>query len=173
MTPREFASVLEFVSTQIAVIHCFAEPNFLDALRAPEEAMVFRIAPNEVISILAQSDGPMVLASLSAELERMDPHSLVLDRSDSWAVFALCGTDRANAFARLCTTPLQGPPAFFQGAIGGVPAKAVIQKDWIHLMVSSVLGHHLRERILVGCSDLAPREISWATFIGGAFREMA
>ena len=164
--------MLEFVSAQIAVIHCFTESNFLDALRA-SEAMVFRIAPNEAIAISAQSDAPMVLSSLSAELERMDPHALVLDRSDTWAVFTLCGRDRANAFARLCTTPLHDPPAFLQGAIGGVPAKAVIQKGWIHLMVSSVLGHHLRQRILVGCGDLAPREISWATFSEGAFREMA
>lgn len=165
--------MLEFASAQSAVIHCFAEPNVLDVLRAPEEAMAFRIARNEVVSISARSDGPMVLASLSAELERMDPHALILDRSDTWAVFTLCGPDRANAFARLCTTPLPSPPAFFQGAIGAVPAKAVILKDRIHLMVSSVLGHHLRERILAGCGDLAPREISLAAFVVGTSREMA
>jgi hypothetical protein len=164
--------VLEFASAQSAVIHCFAEPKVLDLLRPPPGAMAFRIAREELICVSASAEGATVLAALSADLGSMDPHALVLNRSDAWAVFTLTGSDRANAFARLCTTRLPPPPAFLQGDIGAVPAKAVIQDDRIHLMVSSPLGHHLRQRIILACGDLDPREISPVAFAAADSRKI-
>lgn len=157
--------MLEFATTQATVIHCFAEPNVLETLRAPEGAMVFRIARGELVCIADPTAGAAVLAALSSEIESVDVHALLLDRSNSWAVFTLSGSHRADAFARLCTTPLPPAPALLQGAIGAVPAKAVILNDRIHLMVSSNLGHHLRQRIVEGCGDLAPREMPAAVFV--------
>lgn len=163
--------MLEFASAQSVVIHCFAEPNVLDMLRRPKGAMAFRIAVEEIICISARAEGAAVLAALSADLASMDPHALMLDRSDAWAVFTLSGPDRANAFARLCTTPLPQPPAFLQGDIAAVPAKAVIQNDRIHLMVNSTLGDHLRQRIIRGCADLDPREVPPVDFAVADSRE--
>lgn len=165
--------MLEFAPVQAAVIHCFAEPNVLDTLRAPEGAMVFRIARSELVCVSSPAVVVAVFAALSSELGSADVHALLLDRSDAWAVFTLSGSHRADAFARLCTTPLPPTPAFLQGAIGDVPAKAVILNDRIHLMVSSNLGYHLRQRIVEACSDLAPREMPTATFVVADPRGMA
>lgn len=149
--------MLEFAPAQSAVIRCFAEPGALDALRTPVGAFACRIAPDELVFVSARDATTEIRAVVSADLERTDPDCLVLDQSDGWAVWMLSGPDRARAFARLCTTPYPHPPAFLQGAIGSVPAKAVVLSDRIYVMVSSSLGHHIRERILAACGDLTPR----------------
>lgn len=156
--------MLESASVQVAVVHCFADPDVLDTLQPPEGAMKFRIAPGEAICIAARTQAANLAAALSAALERMDPYALALDRSDAWSMFTLSGSDRARAFARLCTTPLPSSAGFLQGEIGGVPAKAIVLNDRIDLMVSSVLAHHLRQRILEACADLSPREAAATEF---------
>lgn len=164
--------MLEIRSAQSSIIHCFAEPDVLDTLRAPENAMAFRIARGELMCLGAHQDGPIILTALSAVLKDSDPHALLLDRSDAWAVLTLSGPDRAKAFARLCTSPLPQAPGFLQGAIGTVPAKAVVVEDRIHVMVSSNLGHHIRERILEACGDFAPLELPASPFVAADAKGM-
>lgn len=165
--------MLEIRSAQSSIIHCFAEPDVLDTLPLPENAMAFRIARGELICLGAHTDGPIIFTALSALLRDLDPHALVLDRSDAWAVVTLSGSERAKAFARLCTSPLPQAPGFLQGAIGTVPAKAVVVEGRIYLMVSSNLGHHIRERILEACADLAPLELPADSFVAANAKEMA
>ncbi len=149
--------MLEFAPSPSAVIHCYADPGILDVLRAPEGAMVFRIARGELICLSASAAAKPMLDALSAQASA-DPHALCLDRSDAWAVFTLSGPQRAAAFSRLCANPLPSPPALLQGAIAGVAARAVVLPDRVHLLVASILGDHLRQRILEACYDLDPRE---------------
>jgi hypothetical protein len=165
--------VLEFRSAQSTVIHCFAEPDVLDAMHAPDGAMTFRIAGRELICMASGREGAAIMAALSAAIKNVDPNALLLDRSDGWSVFALSGEDCAKAFGRLCTTPLPQAPGFFQGAIGTVPAKAVVLEDRIYLIVSSILGHHIRERILEACADISPLELPEGCFVGADTQEMA
>ena len=43
-----------------------------------------------------------------------------------------------------------------------VPAKVVVLESELLVLVSSALSHHLRERIVAACSDLAPQEVEAA-----------
>lgn len=149
--------MLEFAPYPSSVIHCYADPGVLDTLRAPEGAMVFRIARGELICVSAHGAARPVLDALSVQASA-DPHALLLDRSDAWAVFTLAGSQRVAAFSRLCANPLPPPPALLQGAIAGVAARAIVLPDRIHMLVSSVVGDHLRQRIIDACHDLEPRE---------------
>jgi hypothetical protein len=80
---------------------------------------------------------------------------LVADQAGGFACWTLSGPDAEEAFARLSELELPSPrPGFLQGAVAGVPAKVIAGGDLIHVLVSSSLRHHLRERVLEACPDL-------------------
>jgi len=117
-----------------------------------------RVAPDEVMLIGAEHVRSLIVDAASDQLAQMDPHGLTVDQTSAWSVWTLSGPHAAEAFARLSAASLPTESAFVQAAIAGVPGKAVVLPDRIHVLVSSSLGHHLRERVLGACKDMPASE---------------
>jgi hypothetical protein len=165
MTRRATGSVLELHAVPAEVIGCFGRPAVLDQISEAAQLPV-RVAPDELLllSVGATSARPRRMQEIEAALGAQDGGGLVLDLSSGFAIWTLRGDDRFEAFSRLSALELpEGassvrPPAVLQGLVAHVPAKVVVSSDSLLLIVSSVLSHHIRKRVLVACADLAPSE---------------
>ena len=129
---------------------CFARPGALDAL-AEGADLPLRVAPTELLLLGARAS----LGELRQRMAALDPHGLALDLSSAYATWVVRGDDRFEAFARLSAIPLPAPGGFAQGLVAHVPAKVVVRENDLLVTVSSVVSHHLRERLPAACRDLA------------------
>lgn len=149
--------MLEFCPLPSGVIACYAEPAALDGLIG-NGGVAVRVAPNELLLLTERSR----LADIDGALSATDAGCLVVDASSSFAIWALRGDGRFEAFRRLSQLRLPAAPAVLQGLVVHVPAKVVVLERELLVLVSSALSHHLRERIVAACSDLAPQEVEAA-----------
>jgi len=134
--------VLELLQTKLRVVRCLGPASVLDSLD-PGTSTTCRVAADELL--LLGWDGNLPTLG----------HGLALDHSDAFAAFAFKGDRADEAFSRLSEVELPDErPAFVQGAVATVPAKVVVEENRILVLVSSSLGHHLRERALESCADL-------------------
>jgi hypothetical protein len=133
-------------------VGCFAQPAALDSL-ADGADLPLRVAPTELLLLGEQA----ALAELEQRLAALDPHALTLDLSSAYATWIVRGDDRFEAFARVSAIPLPAPGGFAQGLVAHVPAKVVVRENDLLVTVSSVVSHHLRERLPAACRDLAER----------------
>jgi hypothetical protein len=141
--------VLELSPASAAIVVCLGPADALDALPPSEGAFAFRVAPDELM--LVSLHGPV--DSHAVALLLAPAGGLVVEQSDAYAAWTLAGA-ADDAFARLSAIELpRTRPAFVQGVVAGIPAKAIVEADRIHVLVSSALGHHLRERVEEACSD--------------------
>jgi hypothetical protein len=131
-------------------VGCFARPAALDSVSEGAD-LPLRVAPTELLLLGAQA----ALAELTQRLAALDPHGLTLDLSSAYATWIVRGDDRLEAFARLSAIPLPAPGGLAQGLVAHVPAKIVVRDDDLLVTVSSVVSHHLRERLPAACRDLA------------------
>jgi hypothetical protein len=146
--------VLELRQVSPGVIACHAEPSTLDRLNGNGGTLV-RIAPNELLLLTDRAR----VREVAADLGATDPACLVVDVSSSFAIWALRGDGRFEAFSRISELKLPGAPAVLQGLVVHVPAKVLVLDDELLVLVSSAVSHHLRERVLAACTDLAPKEV--------------
>ena len=140
--------MLELTAVPPDVVACYAKPAARDELAG--DAPAIRVAPDELLLLRAREN----LGALERELARLDSYGIAVDLSSAFAVWALRGDDRAEAFCRLSQIPLPAPPATVQGLVAHVPAKIVIRADELLLLVPSVVSHHLHTRVLTACADL-------------------
>jgi hypothetical protein len=145
--------VLELSSVSTGIVGCFAEPQALDRLNGNGGQSV-RVAPNELLLLIDRSR----VGDLEGEVGATDPAGLVVDLSSAFSIWSLRGDGRFEAFCRLSQLELPDALAVVQGLVAHVPAKVVVLEDELLVLVSSALGHHLRERVFKACSDLAPTE---------------
>jgi hypothetical protein len=88
----------------------------------------------------------------------VDPDSTVVDQTDGWSAWSITGPDRTAVLKRLSAIPVPAErPAFLQGAVAEVPAKALLQPDRLLLLAPAPLAHHLSSRMLAACADLDAR----------------
>jgi sarcosine oxidase gamma subunit len=147
--------VLELSRARASIVLCLGRRQALDGLQAPEGALACRIAPDELM--LVSLAAPLQAEPVAAELE--PGGGLAVDQSDAFAVWTLSGDAAAEAFARLSSVELPvGETGLAQGTVAGVPARAIVELGRIHVLVSSALAHHLRERVRAACGDLELRE---------------
>jgi hypothetical protein len=151
--------VLELRAVPAQVFGCFGRPAALDQLAAAAE-VGFRVAPDEMLLLTLREDDTRAqrFSELESSLGSLDGGGLVLDLSDGFAVWAVAGELRFEAFSRLSALQLSESPACVQGLVAHIPTKIVVQTDSLLLIVPSVLSHHLRKRVLTSCADLAPSE---------------
>ena len=145
--------MLELSSVSSGLVGCFARPEALDRLNGNGGSSV-RIAPDELLLLTDRSR----VFELEAELGAADPTSLVVDLTSAFSIWALRGDDRCEAICRLSQLELPAAPAVVQGLVAHAPAKVIVLEDELLVLVSSALSHHLRERVLAACADLAPTE---------------
>jgi hypothetical protein len=147
--------VLELLSTEAEVVHCFAQREVLDGFPALADVVACRVAPDELMLVALRGS---VKETASTYVESADPGGLVAEQSDGWAIWTLTGQGAAEAFARLSAIrPPTERPGFSQGEIGGVPARAIVLDDRIHVLVASSLGHHICERVVAVCENVQVR----------------
>src|SRR5262249_38032175 len=145
---------LELQEIVTTVVGCFARPAALDAIAGPAELAV-RVAPDELLLI-----GDRVRPDeLERELASLDPSGIVFDLSGGHAVWSVSGDAGADALARLSAVPRPTGPGVALGLVARVAAKVVVEADRLLIVVSSLVSHHLRARVLSACADLGPFEL--------------
>ena len=153
---------------EASVILCLATQAAIDTLPAMSGAFVGQVATDERILVAPPKLEMEILEKVRVHLRSSDADALVLSHTDAWTIWCLAGIRADDAFARLSDVPLTSErPAFVQGAIASVGSKVVALPDRICLMVSSNLGHHVRDRVLQLCRDLQPElEAPWMFELG-------
>ena len=131
--------MLEVRRSEAHVVRCLARPETLDALPETVGVHACRVAPDELL-----------LVGEAAEIDLAN--GLAVDETGGWAAWTLSGPDAVEALGRLSALP--PGPGFLQGAVAGVPAKAIVGETEIHLLVAASLAHHVEERVRAACSDL-------------------
>jgi hypothetical protein len=118
--------------------------------RIADLAGACRISAGEVMIV-----GDVSVLVLERAVRHEDPDAVVLDVSDGWSLVRLEGPRAAEAFARL--SALELPPAgFVQGDVAGLPARVLVGPVGIDVLVPSMVGDSLRERVDAECRELLP-----------------
>ena len=97
--------------------------------------------------------GEASITALRHAVERVDPDAIVRDVSDGWVMHTLEGPDARYAFARLSELELPAS-GYVQGAVARIGVRVLVEGDRVDLLVPSMFGAHLRERIEDECREL-------------------
>ncbi len=153
---------------EASVMLCLATQAALEALPSLPGTFVGRVATDERILVAPPKLEVEILEKVRGHLRSSDADALALSHTDAWTMWCLTGEHADDAFARLSDVPLPSErPGFVQGAIASVGSKVVALPDRICMMVSSSLGHHLRDRVAELCHDLQPElESPWKFEVG-------
>ena len=90
------------------------------------DAAVARIAPDELWLIGPASARAELARRARSYLSGTDPDGVAVDQSDGWMAWTVSGVQAPTLLARLSTIALPPErPAFCQGAVAEVPAKAI------------------------------------------------
>lgn len=145
MTRKASGSVLELQSLPSFVTGCFARAETLDRFDDGHADFAVRVAADELL-LFGADLAPQAVASV-----------LTVDLSSAFAIWALRGDGRQEAFRRLSAVELP-ECGVLQCLVASVPAKVVVRDDELLFIVPSTVSQHIRGRILLACADLEPVE---------------
>ena len=146
--------MLELAPVRAAVVRCFGNPQVLDGLPA-SGGVTARVARDEAWLVGPAAARAQLAQAAKSYLAGTDPDGIVVDQSDGWSAWTVTGPQFAMVVARLSSIELPSQrPAFVQGALADVPAKALVQSDRLHLIVPVQYAHHVSRRITQACADL-------------------
>jgi hypothetical protein len=146
--------VLELVPIEATVVRCCGEPAELGRLQPGDGCLAGSVARDELLLLGRPDTGARLLALAQAALS---DDALVVDHSSAFSVTRLTGDDLPGAFARLSAIPLpETQPAFLQGLVADLPAKVFVLDCCLYLLVASVAGHVVEDRVRAACADLVP-----------------
>jgi len=149
--------VLELSLLEAAIVACYATADVLDGWSPPSTSFVARVAPDELWVIGPRAERDTLSRLVEQSLRPVAPDALVVDQTDGWTAWSIEGPSASHALARLTVMPLdQRSTALQQGAVAGVPAKVLATTSGYQVLVPAPVGHHLRDRVLEACVDLAP-----------------
>ena len=143
--------MLELAETEAGVVRCLARAETLERFPLVPGAIRCRVAPDELLLLVPSRPSQEVAVEAAAYLGEA---GVAADQSGGWTIWTLSGGDEGEAFARISAVPPGG--GFLQGGIAGVPAKAVVLEDRIHVLVAASHGAYVEERIRAACRDLLP-----------------
>ncbi len=150
--------MLEVGRHAAGIVECHANPRALDALTMPTGVHLCRVAPDELLLLMAPPRLEEILRRATAHLAVVDPGGLVVDQSDGWTIFGLPGEEGALALRQLAAMPLpERRPAFLQGAVAGGPAKLLLLPGIVYLLVPFALRDHLERRLREVCAPTSVR----------------
>jgi sarcosine oxidase gamma subunit len=148
--------VLELRSERPTVVSCSADARAIDAIVASAGAEALRVAPDEALVVASGSTDAAALAgAVEAAATAIDPDALVVDATDGWSMWTLEGDATSDAIERL--SDLDVVAGFAQGRVA-VPAKVVIERSRLAILVPSMWHHAVHEFIVTACADLDVRE---------------
>jgi hypothetical protein len=148
MTQRESVSVLEFGPLLAGMVRVLGHSGLIDGLTETRNGLgpALRLNPTEALLICDPCDEAELCERLCTVVSE-EPRPILLPDSDSFSGWQLCG-DVEKAFSLLSAIPPpQVFPAFVQGLVAQVPAKALFGQDCLLIFVSSTLSHHLHARL--------------------------
>jgi hypothetical protein len=134
-------------SSRFGVVGGFASAAALDAVQAPADTRVCRIASDETAFVCQADAATDVLDAIAPQIARGDSDGFALDLSDGWTSFTLTG-DVARAFSYLSELQLPDPGAFVQGDVLRVPVRVLAGEGQIDLLVPSPWGTYLHDEML-------------------------
>jgi sarcosine oxidase gamma subunit len=107
-----------------------------------------RVGPTEVAIV-----GDVSIAAVLQAVRRLDPDAVVLDVSDGWVAHTLEGPGAREALSRVSelAMPVSG---FVQGEVARIGVRMLVDGGRIDLLVPSMHGDHLHERIETDCAVL-------------------
>lgn len=115
-----------------------ADPGALDGIEAPDGGRLVRLAPDDLLVFPSPE-----------QVDVADPHAITeletgfsatwFDRSELARLQAVCAWE----FPR-------HRPAFAQGHLAAIPVKMLFDQGGALVLVSTVLAHHLEERLGLG-----------------------
>lgn len=142
----DVAATVDVAATPLGVVHALASADALDRLVVPGRARACRVAEDELLLLCARDDVAEIVREVRDRLGAGDADALVLDVTDGWAAVTLSGRDPRGTFAYLSALelPVEG---FVQGEVVRVPAKVVVDADRILVLVPSMFGAHLHDRL--------------------------
>ena len=149
--------MLEIRPARAVIILCLGDARAWSAVR-PRQGAVCQIAPDERWVVGPARASAELLGWARDRAQSIGPAAFAIDVTDAWTVWSVSGVGIDELWARLSENPVPpGRPAFVQGAVASVPAKAIVQDGCIHFFVPSPLGHHLPQRMLEAGADLGPQ----------------
>lgn len=150
--------MLEIRPARAAIILCMGDSRAWSVTPPRTTAAVYPIAPDERWLVGPAQVSNQLMAWASEQVKAIGRTAYAVDVTDAWAVWTVAGAAADEMWARLSENPVPpGRPAFVQGAVAMVPAKAIVQEGAIHFFVPAPVGHYLPQRILEACADLAPQ----------------
>ena len=122
---------------QISATRIVASPAALDKLAWPADALVLRVAADEVL-VTPTVDG----------LSLDDPHAIIVPEG-AFAAGWVAAEEALAFLERACEWELPGQrPAFAQGSVAGVPVKLWLETERVLFVVPSPYVHDFEERYL-------------------------
>ena len=142
----------------LGVIVCAADPAALDRLVPPGHgARVLRVAPDEVLAVVAPDFADDVRRELADRVAALDHDALVLDVSDGWAAIALVGDDAERALSYLSALEAPAADGFAQGDVARIAAKILREPDGLVLLVPAYWRDHVRTRAIENAGAVEAR----------------
>jgi len=146
--------VLELAPTEASVVLC-AAAEAVDAVAGLGD--VLRVAPDEAMLVGPPGTAPELVEAAADLVIGLDGDAVVLEATDGWTIWNLRGPEARDAFTYLSALELP-EDGFVQGDVAGVPVKVRADGERLRLLVPSMWGTHLRERILSDCVHLGVME---------------
>jgi len=147
--------VLELAPTEASVVLCAAAAEAVDAVAGLAD--VLRVAPDEAMLVGPPGTAPELVEAAADLVIGLDGDAVVLEATDGWTIWSLQGPEARDAFTYLSALELP-EDGFVQGDVAGVPVKVRADGERLRLLVPSMWGTHLRERILSDCVHLGVME---------------
>ncbi len=142
--------MVELRATRTVVVEVYASAEALDRL-APAGATVCRVAPDQSMFVVADTDADRVVRDAGA-VTAGDADAVVIDATDGWACWTLSGDDARQAFSRLSRLELR--EGFTQGEAANIPVRVISGHGRIDLLVPAMWREYFKDRILERCADL-------------------
>ena len=147
--------MLEIRPVRSTIIACLGSDRVWNDLAGGPGTAVYRVAQDERWLVGPAARQPELLARAQASAAAAGLEALAVDVSDAWSVLTVEGARADEMWRRLSENPLPtSRPAFVQGALATITAKAIVEDGRIHCFTPSPLGHHLPRRVLEACRDL-------------------
>lgn len=158
--------MVELQPLSIGIIRVLGRPAAIDqVIRERENIRAGRLSPTEALLVCSPRDETWLLETVRTDLAEADPHAVALIDSDSFAAWALTGTDADLAYARLSAIPpATTRPSFIQGLAADLPAKIFVAEAGLVFLVGSPVSHHFCARALEACANLGIVKLEGGTF---------
>jgi hypothetical protein len=112
-----------------------AQPEALDRMTPPEDGLILRLAPDDV------------LITGGGDVAVDDPHALIQDET-GFSAMALTEAQILDVLGRCASwEPPAGRPCLAQGMVAGLPVRIWIDHGQGLVIVPTPLAHELEERL--------------------------